>query len=1124
MKMNAPSQNGQARRWTQRLGISLLLVACTQVALAQGDVSAASNAAAKTTATLPTTQATQAQTSKSIVKTIHVVGYNRAIKQEHFKGLSKDVVLKMQKQLEAIYQNLPDWKQDYALKNEPLNDGIVGPITLHWLQRFGYNFKVVAEGGYAPTMMNLIDAIAHFGEVHAPELAILLSTDFDAWDALQEAKVKNQDFAIRRLGVDKDLMELVNRYRASRKPKPRAAPAKDVDDSAYFTYRIDQADLDVMGGKDQIVQMLATLKDKEFSSSEALRVGLAQVMSGRSAIVKQIWPLLEAHAQYFDGHLLNEAALEAVKKQADFPPEVIAKLQTLGTHYFKTRELFDAYLDDNLNTESLFITDDERKKLVAATQVFDNVHLTEAGLATIKKELEGNIQNKGVPAAVVRMLGGIKDVNYPELSLFRSAAIAKIAMGIGACKMNSPSNNAYVGGLRLNDEDFSLFQEEMKSISAQPADGKNTMSRSLDEALGELKRQRLMISICDKKTVQESRDLITQIYQTYLAVAIEQVAKKRIPDEITPIRLKGESCGCARDDFSGVVIGFYPYWNNQKTAQAINFEVLNRVAYYGLSFDNVGELFLGAQSFDVESKNIDEHQFVRLAHQYNSKVDWVIQKNDWRGDWSKFSRENKRSVLKKLISNLATLLRHPLSDTYSRIKPYVSFGMSKQPTRGDGITLYFQNYPEDVDSALIFNEFYLALRKEFEEDEVQVNLMVAQDTLLAENKTAAFSLPNLVKLHKKSDQQSKLSLFASKKLTEYLLVLVNEPSSDAKKQLRLDVENERGLHGADRAEFLRSMVPVLTFDQRNWQQFEDDIVYASDNFGGLGLWAPDFANLALPLGNLQQSCAQSKQLAVCILKGYREAKHAEKVSSDLAKWVCVNRAVLQLIMSLFLVSAIVIALLAYRYCFVQNWVKRYFLWILCGNVVPPLVIFILLLLFDPYLSALSQGNIPFIATAVLSLLGLFFGYRYLRSLHEVPQRQGALPQRNGLGLPLIKWAFEVKENELQWVIHNHGNGVATIKKVQITIDGQFAADAQAAFEMIIKPNPQLRWKSQSLVGKRIAPGENLIALDLHDQESKLLFAQLIKKHDIHMHIHYCSAHNEQWMSDGKEITLVPTEV
>lgn len=1105
------------RRWAGKLCASVLLLACTQTVLAQLDI------ASVTTQNSAVPQAKN-QTSKTTVKTVNVVGYNRNIKQAHFKDLSKDVVLKMQKQLEAIYQNLPDWKQDYALKNEPLNDGIVGPITLHWLQRFGFSFKVIAEGDYAPEMANLIDRVARFGEAHAAELGILLSADFEKWDAAQITKTKEQDFTIRRLGVDKDLMELVNRYRASRKPKPRAAPPKEVDDSAYFTYRIDQADLDVMSGKDQIVQMLATLKDKEFNSSEALRVALAQVMSGRSAIVKQIWPLLEAHAQYFDGHLLNEAALESLKKQADFPPEVIAKLQIQGTHYFKTRELFDAYLDENLNTESLFITDDERKKIHAATQVFDNVHLTEAGLATIKKELDGNIQNKGVPAAVVRMLGVMKDVNYPEVSLFRSAAISKISMGIGACKMNSPSNNAFVGSLRLNEEDFSLFQEEMKAISAQPLDGKNTMSRSLDEALSELKRQRLMISICDKKTVQESRDLITQIYQTYLAIAIEQVAKKRIPDEIATIRLKGESCGCARGDFSGVVIGFYPYWNNQKTTQAINFEVLNRIAYYGLSFDNVGELYLGAQSFDVQSKNIDEHQFVRLAHQYNSKVDWVIQKNDWRGDWSKFSRENKRSVLKKLISNLTTLLRHPLTDTSSQLKPYVSLGMSKPPTRGDGITLYFQNYPEDVDSALIFNEFYLALRKEFEEDEVQINLMVAQDTLLAENKTSAFSLANLVKLHKKSDQQSKLSLFATKKLTEYLLVLINEPSSDAKRALRLEVENERGLHGADRAEFLRSMVPVLSFDQRNWQQFEDDIVYASDNFGGLGLWAPDFGNLALPVTNLQQTCAQAKQLAVCILKGYREPKHAEKMSSELAKWVCVNRWYLQLILSLFLLCAIVIALLAYRYCFVQNWVKRYFLWILCGNVVPPLVIFILLLLFDPYLSALSQGNVPFIATAVLSLFGLFFGYRYLRALHEVPQRQSALPQRTGLGLPLVKWTLEVKDNQLQWIIRNHGNGIATIKKVQITVDGQFVADAQAAFESIVKSSPHLQWKSQSLAGKRIPAGEELIALDLQDKEGETEFAQLIRHHEIHMNIYYCSTHNDQWMSDGKEITPLPTEV
>ncbi len=509
-----------ASKWSGRLWAGALLLMCSQGGLAQMEIASVSTLNSSATTAPPVATKTATKT----IKTVNVVGYNRNIKQVHFKDLSKDVVLKMQKQLEAMYQQLPDWKQDYALKNEPLNDGIVGPITLHWLQRFGFQFKVIAQGDYAPEMMNLIDRVAHFGEAHVAELGILMSADFETWDAQQAAKIRDQDFAIRRLGVDKDLMELVNRYRASRKPKARAAPLKEVDDSAYFTYRIDQADLDVMGSKDQIVHMLATLKDKEFNSSEALRVGLAQVMSGRSAIVKQIWPLLEAHAQYFDGHLLNEAALESLKKMAEFPPEVIAKLQTQGTHYFKTKELFDAYLDEQLNTESLFVTDDERKKILAATAVFDNVHLTEQGLATIKKELDGNIQNKGVPAAVVRMLGQMKDINYPELSLFRSAAISKISMGIGACKMNSPSNNSFVGGLRLNEEDFSLFLEEMKSISAQPLEGKNTMSRSLDEAMSELKRQRLMISICDKKTMQDARELMTQIYQTYLAVAIEQVA------------------------------------------------------------------------------------------------------------------------------------------------------------------------------------------------------------------------------------------------------------------------------------------------------------------------------------------------------------------------------------------------------------------------------------------------------------------------------------------------------------------------------------------------------------------------------------------------------------------------
>jgi hypothetical protein len=83
--------------------------------------------------------------------------------------------------------------------------------------------------------------------------------------------------------------------------------------------------------------------------------------------------------------------------------------------------------------------------------------------------------------------------------------------------------------------------------------------------------------------------------------------------------------------------------------------------------DNVGELHLGMDNFDLRNGSAKENQFLHIARQYNSKVDWVIQKNDWSGDWRKQSRANKQAVFKKLVSNITLLLHTRLTDTASKL-------------------------------------------------------------------------------------------------------------------------------------------------------------------------------------------------------------------------------------------------------------------------------------------------------------------------------------------------------------------------------------------------------------------------------------------------------------------------
>lgn len=1079
----------------------------------------------KTEVSSPSSVASVTVDTKSKAKTINsrnvnIVGYNRNIKQEHFKGLSKEVVLTMQRQLESIYKMLPDWQHDYALKGDPLNDGIVGPITLSWLQRFGFSFKVIAEGDYAEKLAQNVDRIAIFAAKHKDELTILMSPEFEAWDFMQNEKQKQADFQVRRQGSDKELIELVNRFRGQRKTAPRAAPKPVVDESAFFYYKLNQSDLDILGGKDQIIQILTTLKDKEFNSSEALRVAVKQALGGREHLLNQIWPLIERNAADFDGFLINEAALQRLKATSEFPTAVIDELRLQGTVYFKTRELFDAFMTEKFAGEIVVLSEDDREAVAEASRVFDNIHLTAQAIANIKVQLKGQVQNTGIPAVLVRLLAEIKDVSYPETSLLRHAAISKMIMGIGACKMNSPTSNPYVASLRMPDEEFELLVKDISALQAQTLDGKVDLNFDLKKAFDELRRLRLQVSQCDKPTLQNSRRLISDIYLNYLAIAIESMAKKRIPDEIAPITLKGGDCGCALDDFAGVVYGFYPYWNNLKTPQTMNFHVLNRVAYYGLSVDNVGDLRLGQVPFDVKDGSAEQNQFVRLAHQYNSKVDWLIQKNDWNGDWKRYSRENKQAVLRKLISNISHLLRTRLNDTGSRLRPVFTLGMSAPMTRGDGVSIYFQNYPSDADSALLFNEFYMALRKELAKDKVWINIVVAQDVLNddSDGKQGAFSLSNLIKLKKIAPQQG--TTVNREAIDEYLLILLNEPSTDAKKQLRANIENEPGLHGNARAEFLRSVIPVMQFDNHNWQQFEDDVVYASDNFGGIGLWAPDFDNIAISSANLNESCYRGKQIALCILRNFRDSNQVGKLPSAIARFACVNRWYLQLALTGFLLIAIVLAFLFAKYCEVQTLIKRYFLWVLAFNVVPPLLIFLLLLFYDPYLTSLSKGNLPFIVAIGIIFFGIIAGYLYLRSQRDLPQRQRALPQRQGLGFPIIGWTIEIDEHGFRWVIRNRGTGYGIIKKIEILLDGQAVADAKTALEAVLGPDKNLVWKSLPLVGQKIMPGETVIGISITDPDSALAFDKKLRDHQLQVMITYFSANNEHWISDGKEVSAI----
>ncbi len=928
---------------------------------------------------------------KPAAHTFTVVGYDRSIKQSDFDGLGKPVVLQIQQQLKAIYSNLPDWQLDYEMKAQPLSDGIVGPITLSWLQRYGYSFKIRGLADYPQGVSAHLDRISAFGKAHRQDLNVLLGIDFDNWESAQTAAQRADDERVLRRAIDAELLALINRYRGGRMPV--AQPLSFVPGGdGYFYYVLNKEDLAILDGSGQLDKVLAALKDKTFGSPEEAKAQLLQIVGGRQDVLNVLWPKVEAGLKPYFGHLLDAKVLNTLEKEKDpekkLAPDTMVLLRKLGTVYRPTDEDFATLIGKTFEDDTLGITPDETDILTQATKVLDNYHLDQQALDTIQQQLKGNVLNAGLPKTLLKMLGEIQDVQYADLSVFRSAAVSKIDFGIGMCKKNSPTNNAYVAGLRVDDTTWNALKQQLQVLKRQPVDGMSHLDGDWAKVFNQIDDLRARNLLCNDKTDAESKKLVGDIYNDYLGVAVESVARKNLPDVMDPIRIKGDKCGCALDELPRITYGFYPYWQRQSAAQPINFHSLNRIAFQGLTVDNVGSFWLGDEEFDLTKPAGSSVDFVRIAHQYNSKVDWLIQKNDWDGDWASLSKETRREVLVKLRTNIVALLTAPLTDTASKLQAYTALGLEHRPRRGDGVTLYFPNYPTDSFSVSQFNTFLTELRSVLDQNGLELNILVTQDALLAgaskNGGRGAFGLVNLIQLRKKR-MDIEPGRPGGPENDEFLLVLLNEPSSDAKKTLRAEIENDTALHGSERADFLRSILPVLHFDNRNWQQFEDDIVYTRDNFGGLGLWAPDFHNLNQPVPDPSLSCVDSMLMSLCLGQNYEEPSEYAGPPGWLETTICVQRWPLRLVFAFLMLVLAALIFMYFRFCGAQNFIKRYFPYCLGLVLVPAMVLCMLLLTYDPLIKHISRlALLSVVLVACMGYVGV--KYVYLKRNPNKPRR------------------------------------------------------------------------------------------------------------------------------------------
>jgi hypothetical protein len=967
------------------------------------------------------------------------VGFNRTIKKEDFAGFSKTVILQMQKELDEIYSNLDEWKNDYALKGKPLNDGIVGPITLKWLQRFALNFKLIDEADYAKKMPNNIARVAAFGRLYPSELKTLLGAEFEIWNSQEAQPQREQDYQVRRAGNNADLLALLKRFALSKSsnPEKKLAPKQPVKnkpkDDGYVYYVLAKDDYAFLENKDRIVTALEGLKEKEFNSLEQLKVELSKLLENEINL-KKIWKNLSESILETATYRIDNDSLELLKKQGASTAEIDA-LDALSTVEYQGLSLFEDEVKASFKKLKIDYAKN-RDSILLTTQL--PFHIKDDNVLSVQNFLKIDGADLSVSKPVVTLLSELENVSYPELSLFSSAVQSKVYYGFGVCQHNNDVDNGYLKTIRLQDDDLALVKKELQIARPELLNELSTRFLQIEE----LRHTR---TVCSESEKTSARQHIQWIYQQYWASLVESAARTYYPNEIKAVQLAKSDCACTLD-LGGIIYGFYPHWEKSDKPVQLDFSALHRTAYQALWVDNLGNLSLGNQHFNPLNGSLESNQFIQMAHQFNSKADWLIQKNDW-SDWRSSSREKRQMILERLAFNIEDMLKTRLTDRFSKLQPVISLGTIAQETRGDGVTLYFPNFPDDLISIEVFNKFYLDLKAKLNPYQLNVNILLSQSSFQETN--GAFSIGNLAKLDLAAYPNTNKEKAETAVSNSLYLILLNEPVTQSKKEIRALIDKIAVLHGTERVNFLLRTIPVLQFDQKDWYQFDSDLSYFQHNFGGVGFWPLPVSRFAPAPIPTSASCESSKSIILCLYLNLKSYKDNLEIPTSLDRFVCEHEWMILAIMNLFLIALICLLLAYIKNCDVRAWVRSY-LWFVLIAIAIPVLCFLSLLYAQPSTAwrQVSQGNIPVAVMMILFFVGAGMTTYYLKYKFKKPLRVQQFPNRSKYKLPKITWEIS-KLKGLHIVVKNSGDTKGLVQKVKLYVDQKYYPDFASLFEAIL---------------------------------------------------------------------------
>ncbi|MGM9512975.1 hypothetical protein ACS5PK_01850 [Roseateles sp. DB2] len=426
-------------------------------------------------------------------------------------------------------------------------------------------------------------------------------------------------------------------------------------------------------------------------------------------------------------------------------------------------------------------------------------------------------------------------------------------------------------------------------------------------------------------------------------------------------------CHCANARARQMIYAIAPNWLAPNPPQGMDFSLIHRITPFALPFSQD----LGVDR--PESWTPAQIAFIETARRFDTRVDFGIYRRDWR-----FLATEPALARESLLERFSTqiprhareLLDMPLPGWQARAKAALP-GFGEVQRMGDGLTVYFDQLPDPAKDKVLaerFAEFYPrfirglgAALAENRSRRYAINLMLNDVQL---KQAGPFEVARLFELLKAVEDPEMADGRIVETNADYkrnsnvqlrFLVLLSEPSSDSKKQLRSTIEASPALKGGDRRIFLRSVVPVLVLPQLDTQQYQDDLVYVQDNFDGIGFWPSPLADSLIK--------PQQRETLRRVFVG----DPGLGISDAICGFVCPNRWLLRLVFDLLILAGILTWVAFQWNC---EWRAKYGRLALLAGI-PPVVLGAGLLECDPVLAGIRNSNaqlLTLIAIPVIAAL------------------------------------------------------------------------------------------------------------------------------------------------------------